>query len=196
VFYEPKLESGFPDAVIVYWAPAIAERWAPQRARLSVADLRGYQWILAQGTAELEHEQLAIELPFTREPEATIARLVAAELLREHEDHLWVVPLASTFAVTRLIAIEAKIKEPSRGLLQAARNGWFASETYLLAARLSHSPEFQERARSMGVGLIGRDDPIELIAIAAERRSLPLSYASWLFNEWAWRAARRPATRL
>jgi hypothetical protein len=192
VFCEPKLESGFPDAVVVYWAPSVAQNWSPLRAILSVADLRSYQWILSQGEPQLEQEELAAELPYTRQASQTIERLVSARLLLDGDDGLQVPPLASNFAVTRLVAIEAKVKEPSRGLLQAARNGWFASESYLLTERTPQSQVFTERARSMGVGLVSQDDDLAQAPLAAERRPLPVSYASWLFNEWVWRAARRP----
>jgi hypothetical protein len=191
IFCEPRLESGFPDAVVAYWKPAVTYRWSTRRANLTTADLRGYQWILSQGLADLDHDQLEVDLPYARPPRETIRRLRLAGLLLDVDNGLRVAPISANFAVTRLIAIEAKLKEQSRGLLQAARNGWFASESYLLTERASSNPILMERARSYGVGLIGQEDDLCQPAVAAERRALPVSYASWLFNEWAWRAAWR-----
>jgi hypothetical protein len=154
-----------------------------------VADLRAFAWILAQGDSDLDHDQLTVELPYTRNALRTIQRLVAAGLLRDDEDELQVPPIASIFAVTRLIAIEAKVKEPSRGLIQAARNGWFASETYLLTERAVNGGLLVKRARLLGVGLVGRSDLLSKAPLMPERRPMRASYATWLFNEWVWRAA-------
>lgn len=86
-----------------------------------------------------------------------------------------------------MIAVEAKIDEWKAALEQAHLNTWFASESCVLVPRVPRNSELLRTAQELGVRVLAREsdqwdipDPI---------RSGPRSYVSWLFNDWAWRAA-------
>jgi hypothetical protein len=40
IFCEPRIESGFPDLVIVLWDKSVTEKWVPKRAKLQRLDIQ------------------------------------------------------------------------------------------------------------------------------------------------------------
>jgi hypothetical protein len=64
-------------------------------------------------------------------------------------------------------------------------NTWFASISYLLTPHVPRSEDFRTRASALGVGLWSRKRGIIHQPSAG---TVPRSYASWLFNEWVWKA--------
>ena len=55
IFLEPRLPSGFPDAVAVVWDPSAAAHWADQRAELQTGDLRLMQLVVDAGPTTSDH---------------------------------------------------------------------------------------------------------------------------------------------
>src|SRR5581483_8234047 len=73
------------------------------------------------------------------------------------------------------------------GLRQAFQNTWFASESYLLLPRVPRCSDLKKEAARFGVGVAEQNKPLYRSGVRPRRQHIPLSYASWLFNEWAWR---------
>jgi hypothetical protein len=172
--------------VLAYWDASIAGQWSPCRGELTQVDIRLLHFLVSKGGA------IAAELKkvFATEPQPSLARLEAAELVR-YEDHCWhAAPLAEIFAVRRLVSIEAKVRQWRAGLQQALHNTWFSSESYLLLPSLPSDACFTE-ARRLGIGLIVSDRSLDLPAGAPRYEPIPKSYMSWLFNEWVWRSASK-----
>jgi hypothetical protein len=96
--------------------------------------------------------------------------------------------LRDVFAVRRIVAIEAKVSDWQDGLQQAFQNSWFASESYLLMPHIPRSPLLLEESARFGVGLRTQGQPLDNGELCPRQVPVPRSYASWLFNEWVWRA--------
>jgi len=116
----------------------------------------------------------------------SIERLTAGALVREQANTVSAVPLRSSFATSELIAVEAKVGRWSDVLRQAALNTWFASLSFVLTATVPSASQISE-ALEAGVGVCAWAGD-GFVVIEGERAGLPRSYASWLFNEWSWRA--------
>jgi hypothetical protein len=185
VFVEPRISSGFPDIVVVYWHVATAQRWSGSRTKLTPLDLRVVHYLATTGPADISQLQTV----FSHGIRTALTRLHAAALIRRTAQVWRALTLDRIFAVRRLIAIEAKLDQWQRGLSQALQNTWYASESYLLLARLPRRPCFAQEASRLGIGVVTHDQPLEHAESAARREQLPKSYASWLFNDWAWRAS-------
>lgn len=185
IFREPHIESGFPDLVFVIWHGATAKRWNEERVNLQVADLRLMHYMHQRNVfSEKELTEL-----FSRNVFRGLQRLHAANMVWRQGQNWRTKSLSSTFAVRAIISVEAKIKEWDDALQQAWLNTWFASSSYVLVPRLPRTGLLLKRATSQGIGIWTPEN--ELVDI----QSLPLgnsprSYASWLFNEWAWRATQ------
>jgi hypothetical protein len=184
VFLEPHVDSAFPDIVIVDFAPEIANQWSPKRARINKFDLRILHYIVSERTVERSQ----LKMVFPNSSSKSLRRLLEAKLV-DYNEGLWQAkPLEEIFAIRRLIAIEAKMKNWQEGLQQAFHNTWFASESYLLLPDLPNTSDLTQQATSFGVGLLAASCSPVQSQLPAKVGQLPKSYASWLFNEWAWQA--------
>lgn len=184
VFREPRLASGSPDLVVVYWSRKAAESWRDSRECLSDSDIRMMQYLVQHGRATLDDLQQV----FPRNVEASVQRLHDAGMVCRSAGGWRPRSLSRCFAVRDIIAIEAKISSWASAVEQAFLNTWFASKSYVLMPRVPRGDRLLTEAASRGLGVWTREDGRQLEPAGSDG-SLPLSYASWLFNEWAWRAA-------
>lgn len=185
VFLEPAIESGFPDLVAVYWSQRVASFWAACRAELTGSDVRVAHFLATRGASDVD----TLEYYFRPRVSCALERLHAANMIRRVGSRWRARPLETIFAVRRLLAIEAKVTNLREGLLQAIQNTWFASESYLLLPKLPRGSALSDEAEKFGVGVAERGRPLHRSGVRPRRKRIPLSYASWLFNEWAWRSA-------
>jgi hypothetical protein len=184
VFREPRVESAFPDLVIVAWKPSIARDWSAERLHLRMSDMRLVHYLWAHGPRDLKE----LRQVFPRSLTAALERVLAADLVRR-VGVLWTPrAISRTFAATRIIAIEAKMKHWSGAVEQACLNTWFASSSYVLVPRVPRGATVPTPARMLGVGVLTQhSDALDTLWSRVD--DLPRSYASWLFNDWAWRAS-------
>lgn len=181
-FQEPQLGAWFPDLVIVFWEPEIANYWPSARRQLCGRDFRILQCLRGLGQAGTHTLSRFANYDIT----SSLERLLEADLIFQ-ASHTWRPrSVRDSFAVSRLVAVEAKIKNWKKGLTQARRNRWFASESYLLLDRLPTSTDVVQQVQSHDVGLLTCEGHLSEPVVTPVRRDLPRSYASWLFNDWAW----------
>lgn len=183
VFLEPRIESGFPDAVAVYWDKSAVHRWSSRRLELTTYDVRVLNYVATAGPVEISQ----LRSLFGRGVRNCLERLYNADLIQDLSETLSPRPLDEIFGVRRLIAIEGKIREWRRGLIQALQNTWFASESYLLVPHIPRNSALVAEARRLNVGVVSQRQHLENSEAMARQERIPKSYASWLFNEWAWR---------
>lgn len=185
IFIEPRIESGFPDVVIVEWHMATAETWQPNRVNLKKSDIRILHYLYTHGATPTDD----LKTLFLPHVEKSLTRLHDADVIACLKGTWRAKSLTKIFAVRKLIAIEAKMAMWRQGLQQAIQNTWFASESYLLLPTLPRNSKLMEQASSCGVGVITSQHSINNSIVSAKKEKIPSSYASWLFNEWAWRAS-------
>lgn len=186
-FEEPRLPTGFPDLVLVVWNRATARQWQDARSNLGLADLKIAHLLATCGALS---EPDIVRLSGGRSVRENLGRLLAAGLAGKYRAEWRIVPLSRCFAVKEIIAFEAKVKASTKAIAQAHANAWFASRSYALFPARPKSSAILGAARSLGVGIwVHGARPVAICR--ALRRSQPLSYASWLFNEWVWRIARQ-----
>lgn len=184
VFREPQIEAGFPDIVIAVWEPKIATSWPAARLQLKPKDFQVLQGLRSLGLSGTER----LEQYLHRSVEKSLSRLREARLVYR-ACHSWGArALGDTFALHRLVAIEAKVDDWSTGLRQSARNKWFAGESYLLLGQEYVSDQLIELSSNRGVGLLQLKKGLNRPVVQAQASQLPHSYVTWLFNEWVWRA--------
>jgi len=188
VFREPRLPSGFPDLVVVIWSEAVAMEWTPARASLLPSDLRLMQLLTSSGP----QTSAAIRTLFP-DHGRVLARLLEAGMIRTSLERWEAESLDTVFAATQIIAIEAKVKEWRSALDQAHLNTWFASLSCVLVPRVPRNSTLLQDARELGVTVFAQEQMSCAVNMPAE--VAPRSYISWLFNDWAWRAARQEQIR-
>lgn len=190
VFVQPAIETGFPDLVAVVWRTAVARAWRAERERLRAPDLRLLHLLATQGASDL----VFLQEVFGKGLHGMLARLEDAGVVAVGKSKCRTRKLSRIFAVERIIAVEAKVSDAQRALQQAGANTWYSSESHALFPRTRTGERVRVVASALGVGVIGFEhDHVTQIHEACVR-SVPLSYGSWLFNEWTWRIARNVGT--
>lgn len=182
LFREPRLESGFPDLVIVVWRESTTREWQPARAFLTPQDLRVMHFL--HQTQRAQNDELLSY--FGSRALESIDRLRNATMIRQVGTSWVPYTLRRTFAASKIIAIEAKIGKWSAVLSQALLNTWFASGSYVLVPGWPSDSQLAA-ARRFGVGLCSLNDR-GVQEVACDSMRLPRSYASWMLNDLAWRS--------
>ena len=184
VFREPRLESGFPDIVIVVWREEVTQNWRSERVSLNPHDLRIMHFLHYSRRASLD-ELIAY---FGERASGSLVRLHGAGMIRPVGSAWTPLALSRSFAATKIIAVEAKMEKWSEVVNQAILNTWFASKSYVL---YPHLPSKQQlaHAKHHGIGVCAFDGG-RVREVAGVSTRLPKSYASWMLNDWAWRTAQ------
>ncbi|MGO8878635.1 MAG: hypothetical protein ACLQMS_03880 [Desulfomonilaceae bacterium] len=183
VFREPRLESGYPDLIIVVWREQVTLKWRPERESLETLDLRLMHF--------MHHAQRASENElvrwFGRRATSSIERLYDAAMIRKIGSSWTPCALRHSFAASEIIAIEAKISKWTEVLNQALLNTWFASKSYVLVPNPPSNRQL-DAAQRLGIGVCSLDGG-EVREVVSDATRLPRSYASWVLNDWAWRSS-------
>lgn len=185
LFYEPLLPTGYPDLVVVTYNPNKYESWTKERTALGVLDLKvlHHLYFVKGSTSLLIEKQLGLD---SRMLLRILERLIDASLIRRSK-HQWLPKqLKGTYGISNIKTIEAKISDWSSVLRQANMNRWFSSESCVLSPVSKPSTKVIARAKAQGIGIYSMPSGVQVKTIQKPERSggLPISYASWLFNEW------------
>lgn len=184
IFLEPKLPSGFPDIVAVTWQESVAAKWKSARSQLEPCDLRLMHFMV---TAGRPCDDSYLRSFFKRSVRQSLQKLLNAGMVQYSSAFWYPESLAKSFAVQRIIAVEAKVTAWRSALEQAYRNTWFAPESYILVPNIGSNSALLREACKRGIGVLGRDNICW--DWNSRRKVFPRSYVSWLFNEWAWRVS-------
>lgn len=187
VFSEPALESGYPDIVAVEWRPGRARKWAPERQALTSDDLKLLHALCGRGWTEISF----LEKVFRRPLAKRLGFLAELSLVVLGSRKCRLRSLNEVFAVERIIAIEAKVASWRSAIRQASANAWYSSESLVLIPSAANRVALGQTARKFNVGVVLFESDSLSELCEAPRRPVPLSYGSWLFNEWVWRIALR-----
>ena len=184
VLREPRLESGFPDLVIVVWRAARTRNWGEPRLALVRDDLRLMHYVFQRRRATHSELEDTFGNRFAR---SSLKRLCEAGLVRPSGRAWFPCALERAFAATKIVAVEAKIGKWPDVLQQARLNTWFASKSYVLVPRVSE--EQVAEAQKLGIGVLSPEQA-GIREWCAATAPLPRSYASWFVNDLAWRASK------
>lgn len=184
LFHEPLLPTGFPDIVAVSYNPKLFQDWSYNRSILKKSDfkiLHHLHYISGENSIVIQ-KQLGITADILIQ---SLERLLDANLIRRSKNKWLPKSIRSTYGVTKIQAIEAKMKDWNGVLRQANMNQWFASESCILVPIKAPSASVMNRAKANGIGVITLPTGEKLKTIQKPvKGSLPSSYASWMFNEW------------
>lgn len=182
IFIEPKLQSGFPDIVIVEYCDKNSSQWNNLRSKLTETDLK----ILFE-VDRIRETTIAslVSMLGYKESElfAVVERLKAANLIRLRGESVLKISKQKYCNVKKIISIEAKIDKWGEAINQANANCWFASESYVLLNKNKCNKNLKKRCDELGLGIILVNEKVEVIKSSREQK-FPVSYSSLLFGEW------------
>lgn len=187
IFQQPKLDSGFPDVVLVEYTNDGYKHWNDSRSGLLLQDIKilhHLHWV-NHSDQRLLRSQLGL-----REQElcSSLERLADSKLVFLNSGQWFPIPLSEAFAITDIIAIEAKMNDWQSAFRQAHINKRFASKSYVLTSVKKPTSRIVQQAIKLGLGIFtGEEDNVQRL-LKSSKSNLPLSYVSWLFNEWTGRS--------
>ncbi len=180
IFHEPRLETGFPDLVIVQYLPEVFDNWAAARSTLITRDLKILHYLWTIQGADVSTLTTILGVP-TKTCLASINRLFDAGLITCTKTK-WKVA-NRIFGLRSIIAVEAKIKNWSDAFHQSQLNLWFASEVYILLPIENPSPIIVNRSQDSGIGIFLLNGNHVRRVQGTRKNDIPSSYGSWMFNE-------------
>lgn len=185
LFYEPLMPTGFPDIVVVTYNPKSYDKWNNSRSNISILDIKilHHLYYVKKCTSNEISKQLCLDKGVIL---GSIERLLDAKLISRLNGYWCPESLQTTYAVSNLQTIEAKIGNTKEALEQASHNRWFASESCILLPSCSLHERSRSKAKNLGVGIWGvskNNNNFRIIQKPVRVKS-PTSYASWFFNEW------------
>jgi len=191
-FREPALPTGFPDLVGVFLNRQDL-LFTPERLRLRGEHLQILHHVFSARGTTLRATAEAL-LRSERSLEILLEELELAELVRRSSHRVRCVALAEVFVAKRIVAVEAKIDKWADAIRQAVANTWFASHSFVLLPDRLWSDGLRDFAARFGVGVLTYDGSQSRVRLRAEKQRLPVSYGSWLINEWTIRQAGKPVS--
>lgn len=185
LFYEPLLPTGYPDLVAVAYNPSKYKSWTEERTQLGVLDLKvlHHLYFVKSSTSSLLEKQLGLDSKMLLR---TLERLMDASLVRRAKQRWLPKRLDVTYGISNIKTIEAKISDWSSVFKQAEMNRLFSSESCILSPVSKPSTKIISKAKAHGIGIYSMPSKVHVKTIQKPDRfgGLPISYASWLFNEW------------
>lgn len=192
LFYEPLVPTGYPDLVVVTYNPEKYRSWTKKRTRLGILELKvlHHLYFIKGSTSEVIENQLGLN---SKQLLRILEKLLDASLLKRSKNCWLPVSLRTTYGINNIKTIEAKISDWSGVLQQANMNRLFSSESYVLSPVLTPSKRIISEAEKSGVGIYSKPlgGSAKVVQKPFRSEGLPVSYASWLFNEWIGRQLLR-----
>lgn len=183
VFREPQLPTGFPDLVAVY--PGRRNiNFNQFRSDLTVWHIRLLHLIFQLGGGYIDDISQSSLYPLGK-VKTLVDGLTLAGMVYFRGKKVFPTTLRRIFTATRIVAIEAKINNWSKAIRQAIANRWFSSHSYILMPEKTSMSRILDEAQSFGIGVIVYDGVNTKELCQPEPQSLPMSYGSWLLNEWS-----------
>ena len=183
IFHEPRMETGFPDLVIVQYFPEVFDNWVAARNSLKLIDLKVLHYLSyvrgADATALIATLGIAAKSLLS-----SIERLLDAGLITRTKTKWKAEAFNHIFGLRSIIAVEAKIKNWTDAFQQSQLDLWFASESYVLSPVEKPSQSIIERSEKTGIGVFLLNGKHSRRYRGARKCSIPSSYGSWMFNEW------------
>lgn len=181
VVREAAIGTGFPDVVAAY---PTSKSLRVERPPLGVDHLRLLQFLWSyEGATTLAAAQTLLRLG-PRTLRRIVDELSEQRAIRVTGENVRAYRNADTFAVSRIVAVEAKISKWQDALMQAAGNAWFASHSYILLPSWRLGDIAAVHARTLGIGVLVLEDDRVATVEPARTRPIPASLGSWIVNEW------------
>lgn len=190
IFHEPRMETGFPDLVIVRYLPEVFKYWVESRSSLNPMDMKILHYLSNLQGADASTLMATLGIP-AKSLLSSIERLLDAGVITRSKTKWKAEALNHIFGVRSIVAVEAKIKNWTNAFHQSQLNLWFASEAYILSPVEKPSQLIISRLRDSGIGIFLLNGNHVRRAQGTRINRIPSSYGSWMFNEWIGRYLHR-----
>lgn len=175
---EPEIASGAPDLVLLRLHPE-SERYR----ELEEIELKLLHFISTYKVSRVD-EIVALLCWSEKTTNRTLSHLEDLGLIESRKEKILITPAAKALLAREIVAVEAKIGAWRDAVMQASRNQWFSSQSYILLHAVSVKSKVIDACANVGVGLLAFDGSRTKTIVRSARSRLPGSYASWMLSQW------------
>ncbi len=180
---EAELPTGVPDLIAIERRSCLGLD-VVKRRRLQLQHLQILHFLSDSGSTTAD-EIVRLLNHSSKQTEMALQDLVEAGLVVPRGSRFAVRAVSKVFVAKRIIAVEAKMRAWREALEQATANLWFASHSYILIPALNCLRSICKEAKRLGIGVLVFDGKQTRTALRPRKQRIPVSYGSWLINEWA-----------
>lgn len=179
ILEETYAEIGIPDVLIISWPKINKINWNSERNNLKKKDLKILHHISTSSAKGLKIVDIISQLGYDEKAVSkSLSKLDNSNLIRMRGGKIYIHKFRSNFFIREIVAIEAKLKDTKKAILQAEINRNFSSLSYVLL------PEKKDvKNYTSDIGLITFNGEKAKVKKKARRLNLPGSYFSWVLNE-------------
>ncbi len=181
IFIEPQIDSGYPDIVIVEYS--LSAKYNFTRRSLTVNDMKILYQIHMEGktSAIILSDKLGYSIIEVEKSLKILAELKFINIFKN--GNIVRINNKSYSPIKKIISVEAKVDKWATAIIQAERNIWFATESYILLNKTNCNESIYSECKDKGLGIILVNGTVKMI-LKSEKRDYPVSYGSLQFNEW------------
>jgi len=193
IFFEPMVDSGYPDIVIIKYSTDADIVWQPHGGKLTNRHYKVLSAVDQKGRIGVT--DLASLLGYEEKDLRTILNRLSKEgLVIKHGEVIHRRKYADYYSIHSIITVEAKVNKWAEAIDQALINTRFSTESYVLMDTDRCSDAMRERCESLGIGIFLSANNRTKRYLQAEKRRKTSSYIPYLFNEWILRIERSEAS--
>ena len=183
VFWEPLMDTGYPDLIFAYYNPNVFEYWHESRSTLTVTDIKVLYYLYRVDGATSDTIEAVLGMS-GKKLLFSIERLLDCKMIRRYAKQWTPYSIEKRYAIKNIVAYEAKMSNWQSAFRQAEMNKWFASESFVVSPVKQPTQRIVNKSIKIGVGIYSYNKGEAECISQAQRFDLPSCYASWLFNEW------------
>ncbi len=187
IVYEPLVDSGYPDLVVLRYTQTFMKHWDDTRCKLGNTDLKVLSFLLSNHAST---EGIAKTLGFSAKAiDASISRLAESSLVFKKGNEWKSYKRDRVFGIKEIVSYEAKMQSASCVHRQAVMNKRFSSSSYAILFSKRPTTTTKSLFAKTGIGLLA--DGGRSKVIAPQQNDLPKNYVTLRFNEWVGRCLWR-----
>lgn len=179
ILEETYAEIGIPDLLIISWPKTNKINWNSERNNLKKKDIKILHHISTSNKKGLKIIDIICQLGFDEKTVSkSLAKLDNSNLIRIRGKKIYIYKFRSNFFIREIVAIEAKLNNTKKAIIQAEINRNFSSLSYVLLPEKKTLKNY-----TSDIGLITFNGEKAKVKKKARRLDLPGSYFSWILNE-------------
>jgi predicted transcriptional regulator len=183
IFVEPKIQSLYPDIVMVEYSPNLIHSWTEKRRNLASKELMLLSILSKQKLITFENLVNSTYLN-SKEIVQSIEKLLDSNMIQRKQGNWSLKNKRNIFAIKKISAIEAKIDNWQTALKQATLNIGYANESFILSNIKNPQSKTIKLVDKYGIGIYNMDNDSANIVAKPKKYPMANNQTVWQLNEW------------
>ncbi|MCG3690339.1 hypothetical protein [Aliarcobacter butzleri] len=183
IFIEPKIQSLYPDIIMVEYNPNLMNSWTEKRKNLGSKELMLLSILSKQKLLTLDNLINSTYLN-SKEIIQSIEKLLDSNMIERKQGNWSIKNKRNIFAIKKISAIEAKIDNWQTALKQATLNLSYANESFILSNVKKPQSKTIRLVDKYGIGIYNMNNNFANLLAKPKKYSMANNQIVWQINEW------------